>query len=251
MQLTSWTRVNLVTATIQLSQYQSSPGTVHFKALHNMLLYIRCQPDMGLTYTRHSAVCPLDTHPEGVPPPPVPADLPVPTVSSVSDPTMLELTIDWDVSHTDGLGDPVAMTHEPTAIDERYAYGDLSTMQIPRVASAHTHAKPAPPCTCASTSPIMVLSPPPIEGEMNASHDSVFETVGFSGVVLLSLVTVFSSCPRSKLRQHITRPTPLLLQEKSSNGFAFGWLTWAFHLWTLSQWVKTMKPLAALDMLAS
>jgi hypothetical protein len=101
MQLTSWTQVDLVTATIRLSQYQSSPSTVHFEALHNMLLYLRCQPDLGLsTYSRHSTVCPLETHPQGAPPP-VPSDLPTPTVSSVtSNPTTMPLAMDWDVCCT-------------------------------------------------------------------------------------------------------------------------------------------------------
>jgi hypothetical protein len=192
MQLTSWTRVDLVTATIRLSQYQSSPGTIHFEALHNMLLYLCCQPDLGLTYTRHSAVRPLETHPLGAHPP-VPSDLPTPTVSSVtSSPSMQQLIIDWDVSHTDGLGDPIAMTHKPTHADDSCAYENVPTMQVPCVASVHMHHKSTPPRTCTSTPPITVLSPPPTEGEMDANHgSSVFETVGFSGVVLLSLGTVF------------------------------------------------------------
>jgi hypothetical protein len=39
--------------------------------------------------------------------------------------------------------------------------------------------------------PPPLLTPPPTEGEMDANHGSVFETFGFSGIVLLSLGTVF------------------------------------------------------------
>ena len=64
MQLTSWTRLDLVTATIRLSQYQSSPGQAHFEALHKMMLYLRAHPDQGLTYTRKNAIRPLEPHPD-------------------------------------------------------------------------------------------------------------------------------------------------------------------------------------------
>jgi hypothetical protein len=101
------------------------------------------------------------------------------------------LPFTWDVSHTDGLGDPIAMTHEPTAIDDWYAYEDVPTMQVPRISSIHNQGDSVSPRSCASISPITVLTPPPTEGEMDANHGSVFETVGFSGVVLLSLGTVF------------------------------------------------------------
>jgi hypothetical protein len=50
--------------------------------------------------------------------------------------------------------------------DEPYAYKDLATMQVPRVASVHTTDVPVQ--SCASIRPVTVLTPPPIEGEMDA-----------------------------------------------------------------------------------
>jgi hypothetical protein len=170
----------LVTATIRLSQYQSSPGQAHFEALHKMMLYLHAHPDQGLTYTRMNAISPLESHPE------CPAPLPS-TVASVSAPALL---FDFLLSQADGLGDPVIMTHEPTPPDEPYAYEDLATMQVPRVASVHTTDVPVQ--SCASVSPVTVLTPPPIEGEMDANHGSVFETIGFTGLVLIGLGTGFS-----------------------------------------------------------
>jgi hypothetical protein len=100
------------------------------------------------------------------------------------------LSFDFLLSHADGLGDPVIMTHEPTPADEPYAYEALATMQVPRVASVHTTDVPVQ--SCASVSPVTVLTPPPIEGEMNANHGSVFETIGFlTGLVLIGLGTAF------------------------------------------------------------
>jgi hypothetical protein len=179
MQLTSWTRLDLVTATIRLSQYQSSPGQAHFEALHKMMLYLRAHPDQGLTYTCKNAIRPLEPHPD------CPAPLPS-TVASVAAPA---LSFDFVLSQTDSLGDPVIMTHEPTPPDEPYAYEDLATMQVPRVASIHTTDVPVQ--SCASVSPVTVLTPPPIEGEMDANHGSVFETIGFTGLVLIGLGTAF------------------------------------------------------------
>ena len=81
------------------------------------------------------------------------------------------------------------MTHEPTLPDEPYPYEDLATMQVPRVASVHTTDVPTQ--SCASVSPVTVLTPPPIEGKMDANHGSVFETIGFTGLVLIGLGTAF------------------------------------------------------------
>jgi hypothetical protein len=64
-------------------------------------------------------------------------------------------------------------------------------MQVPRAASIQVHDATSMPRSCVLMSPITVLSPPPTEGEMDANHGSVFEFVGFSGVFLLSLGTVF------------------------------------------------------------
>jgi hypothetical protein len=52
MQLTNWTRLDLLTATSRVAQYQSSPGLIHFKALQRMVLYLWSHIDVGLTYGR-------------------------------------------------------------------------------------------------------------------------------------------------------------------------------------------------------
>jgi hypothetical protein len=63
----------------------------------------------------------------------------------------LNLALDWGISHTDGRGDPIAMTHELTPIDNRYAYETVSTMQVPCITSVHVGHASEPPCACAST----------------------------------------------------------------------------------------------------
>jgi hypothetical protein len=201
MQLTSWTRLDLVTATIRMSQYQSSPGPAHFEGLHKMLLYLLAHPDHGLTYTRKNAILPLERHPQcPSSPPSVNPPTPMPNVASfaasvpaspldTSGPPTIPFSFDYSLSQSDSLGDPIVMTHEPTSADEAYAYETIPTMQVPRVASINI--KSAPVQSCDSTSPITVLTPPPIEGEMDANHGSVFETIGFTGLVLISLGTAF------------------------------------------------------------
>jgi hypothetical protein len=170
MQLSSWTRVDLVTATTRVSQYQSAPGPAHFEALHCMALYLRGTHDRGLTFTRKGALLLLPVH----------ADAPPPSSSSIS-----ALHFSLSVAVTDGLGDPVILGHEPVDIAATYDYtASADDILVPRVSS--THASP-----CPSRPPITVLTPPPTEGEMDANHGSVFETVGFTGVVLLALGTVF------------------------------------------------------------
>lgn len=64
-------------------------------------------------------------------------------------------------------------------------------MAVPRVSAINTKADstiPAP--TTQSTAPIAVLGPPPTEGMMDANHGSIFETVGYSGILLMMLGTV-------------------------------------------------------------
>ena len=88
---------------------------------------------------------PLEPHP----------DCPVPLLSTVASVSAPALSFDFVLSQADGLGDPVVMTHEPTPPDEPYAYEDLATMQVPRVASIHRNDVPVQ--SCASISPGLSL----------------------------------------------------------------------------------------------
>lgn len=51
MQLSNWTRPDLLPATACVAQYQSSPGVEHFfEALHRMVLFLCTSTDRGLIY---------------------------------------------------------------------------------------------------------------------------------------------------------------------------------------------------------
>jgi hypothetical protein len=91
-----------------------------------------------------------------------------------------------------GLGDPIAVSHEPVDTPDEYDYNGLSEMPVPCIPSVHIDSTPLGPTFL--TLPItMMLSPPQTEGEMDANHGSVFETSGYSGIVLFMLGTaVFS-----------------------------------------------------------
>ena len=213
-QLSSWTRLDITTGTTRLSQYQSSPGPLHFDGLQKQCLFLLAHPDRGLTYTRKNAILPLEPHPDcplstgdeswptngpaqypppGFTAPPVTPSVAafsttVPVPLAVTDATALPFAFDYDLSQADGLGDPIAMSHEPTPVDEAYCYGTIDRMALPRVASVDSSGDAT---ACESSPPVTILTPPPIEGEMDANHGSVFETIGFTGLVLLSMGTAF------------------------------------------------------------
>ena len=49
-----WTRLDILTACLVLAQYQSAPGTLHFRALKHLVGYIRLHPDIPLTVNQSS-----------------------------------------------------------------------------------------------------------------------------------------------------------------------------------------------------
>jgi hypothetical protein len=115
----------------RFSQYQSSPGPVHFEALHNILLYLRHKPDGGLTFTRSCAVLPLvhDRH---------------------LAPTVVSISFDMSLYQVDGLGDPIGLTHEPVDSGSEYHYDGLDTMSVPRVSLVGCAAPSSMPPACTS-----------------------------------------------------------------------------------------------------
>jgi hypothetical protein len=45
-----WTRLDILTACLVLAQYQSNPGSLHFRALKHVVGYLRLHPDIPLTF---------------------------------------------------------------------------------------------------------------------------------------------------------------------------------------------------------
>jgi hypothetical protein len=170
MQLTNWTRLDMLPSTSRVAQYQSSPGMIHFEALQRMVLYLRSHIDDGQTYARHIPIL-------------VSESMPAQNVASLNPIIQLECANTTIL----GLGDPIAVSHEPVDAPDEYDYNGLSTMPVPRIASVHFDSTPMTPAT--STPPVTVLSTPQIEGKMDANHGSVFETIGYSGILLFMLKT--------------------------------------------------------------
>lgn len=103
---------------------------------------------------------------------------------------MQSLLVIGKCSQVDCLGKPVEMTHKATHPMDGYHYDNVD-MVVPRVSSV-SHAATPTPCTTPGTSrsPVTVVGPPPTDGMMDANHGSVFETVGYSGILLMMLGTV-------------------------------------------------------------
>jgi hypothetical protein len=104
MQLTNWTRLDLLTATARVAQYQSAPGPIHFEALHRMVLFLRCHIDDGLTYGRRIPLLVKNPHETG------------PSVASMSLVSTPEAVMELMTTTTPSLGDPIAISHEPMAV---------------------------------------------------------------------------------------------------------------------------------------
>jgi hypothetical protein len=47
-----WTRLDILTACLVLAQYQSAPGSLHFRALKHLVGYLRLHPDLPLVFKR-------------------------------------------------------------------------------------------------------------------------------------------------------------------------------------------------------
>jgi hypothetical protein len=47
-----WTRLDILTACLVLTQYQSAPGSLHFCALKHLVGYLRLHPDLPLVFKR-------------------------------------------------------------------------------------------------------------------------------------------------------------------------------------------------------
>ena len=206
MHLGLWTRLDLMPSLIRLSRFQSAPGEVHFKALQNVVLFVRENHERCLMYRRSPAtLARLRVNLEGH----------TTEVSSI----MAEFTITGSVAAV--IDSAIVMSSEPEGRTLNFP-----SVNMPYVASllGSSQSKHVPRTiqTTKSTSPIIGVGPPLTEGFVDAGFGSIYETVG---LVQLSLCQALLSggYARNKPLWHTALLNPssmLLLRFRSlSNGF--------------------------------
>jgi hypothetical protein len=125
------------------------------------MLFVSLEPHPDCPASSENNSPPPSSFPS--PPPNVASfDTSTPVTNDSTASSSFPFTFGYSLAQSDGLGDPVIMTHEPTHADEPYAYEALTSMQVPRVTSISSTHDPIK--SCALTLPITVLTPPLIEG---------------------------------------------------------------------------------------
>jgi hypothetical protein len=169
MHLGLWTRPDLMPSLIRLSRFQSAPGEAHFKALQNIVLFVRENPERCIMYSRSKdTIARLHTNLEGH----------TNEVSSIS----ADFTVTCSVGAV--IDEAVAMSSEPDGKNLTF-----TSVNMPSVASlvnaSESSDKHDDVDTTKSASPIVGFGPPLTEGFVDAGFGSIYETVGFTGALIL------------------------------------------------------------------
>jgi len=177
--LTSWTRQDLQTATVRIAQYQSSPGHAHFKALRRMATYLCHTFDRGLVFKRYVRSTPM--------------------LLNVAAITSILGNITMKASIAPALGDHIGMSADGSADSRVNVYGvsveasskgaveESQHEGVRHLRDQHRISTPK------KTVVPVTMIPPPTDGDMDANHGSVFETVGFTGVLFMMIGTLIAS----------------------------------------------------------
>jgi hypothetical protein len=168
MHLGLWTRPDLMPSLIWLSRFQSAPGQTHFKALQNVLLFVRENPERCIMYRRSPTTlkC-LHENLEGL----------THEVSSIS----ADFVINCSVGAV--LDDSMAMSSEPDGTELTFAPVDMPSVAS-IVAASDSATSLDDVTTTKSSSPVVGLGPPLTEGFVDAGFGSIYETVGFTGALI-------------------------------------------------------------------
>jgi hypothetical protein len=194
MHLGLWTRLDLMPSLIRLSRFQSAPGEAHFKALQNVVLFVRENPERCLMYRRPArTIARLRTNLEGH----------NNEVSAIS----AEFIITGSVAAV--IDSAVVMSPEPQGRELIFP-----SVHMPTVASLHASSQssslPASIKTSKSTSPVIGVGPPLTEGFVDAGFGSIYETVGFTGaVILMSGTAVWWLCKKQATLAYSTTESEL------------------------------------------
>jgi hypothetical protein len=173
MHLGLWTRPDLMPSLIRLSRFQSAPGEAHFKALQNIVLFVRENPERCITYCRSKVTLNLlHTNQEGH----------TNEVASVS--------ADFVVTGSTAavIDTAIAMSSEPEG--NALTFPSVNMPSVASLVAATTtpfHSDDVD--TTKSSSPVIGVGPPLTDGFIDAGFGSIYETVGFTGALILMFGT--------------------------------------------------------------